>query len=67
MVKRSRIITIEPKRGRGRPSLGDTAAMTLRLPGNLPAEIDALLEDREARADFIRIAIEREIARRRRS
>jgi len=41
--------------------------MTLRLPGNLPAEIDALLEDREARADFIRIAIEREIARRRRS
>jgi metal-responsive CopG/Arc/MetJ family transcriptional regulator len=41
--------------------------MTLRLPGHLPAAIDAVLEEREARADFIRAAIERELGRRRRA
>lgn len=38
--------------------------MTLRLPGHYPARIDAMLEDRETRANFIRAAIERELARR---
>lgn len=40
--------------------------MSLRLAGEVPEAIDRLLTERESRADFIRAAIDRELARRRR-
>lgn len=54
----------DKKRGRGRPSLGATEAMTLRLPGDLMRRLDSALAEGEARAAFIRSAIERELRRR---
>lgn len=38
-----------------------------RFPGGTLARIDAVLEEKEKRAEFIRIAIEREIERRERA
>lgn len=54
------------KRGRGRPPKGADYTMSLRLAAEVPETIDGLLYERESRSDFIRSAIDREIARRKR-
>lgn len=47
----------------GRPKLWGKPVL-VKLPEGMPERIDALLEASEARTDFIRQAIEREIKRR---
>jgi hypothetical protein len=51
------------KRKVGRPSLGATETLKIKLPGALLSQIDALVEP-GGRSALIREAIEREIARR---
>lgn len=47
----------------GRPKINDEQTPA-RFPGGTLAKIDAALADGEKRSDFIRKAVEREIARR---
>ena len=55
------------KNRRGRPSLGEgeTVQIALKLPRSLIDAIATSLAERETRAEMIRLAIEREIERRR--
>jgi hypothetical protein len=68
MKKRSRNVAAPnpEKRGRGRPSLGDTEMLMVRVPGGTLARIDQIAGAGK-RAEFVRGAIEREITRRSRS
>ena len=53
---------VDPKkRGKGRPSLGDTIMVPIRLPAAMIAEIDAVAGPGK-RSEFIREAITRELA-----
>jgi len=56
----------QDKRGRGRPPLGNAVMVPLRLPAEMVAAIDEAAGPGR-RAAFVRAAIERELARRRKS
>jgi hypothetical protein len=54
------------RRGRGRPATGQKANLVTRVDAETSAAIGSLLAPDERPSDFVRAAIEREIARRRR-
>jgi hypothetical protein len=67
MGKRSRIVTgMAPKRGPGRPadSAEFTEVIMIRAPTGTRARLAGAIEAPERVADVIRLAIERELARR---
>lgn len=57
-------LPISGSRGRmGRPPMNVTPTV-VRLPDDMPARIDAVLEPKEKRADLIRAAVEKEVRKR---
>jgi len=57
---------IEKKRGRGRPKTGQIPSVTIRLTPEANVSMRELLDTDETPSDFIRLAVDREIARRKR-
>jgi hypothetical protein len=53
-------ISVNKKRGRGRPATGHDKAVAVRLPEEVLARVDAWAADNEAsRSDALRVLIER--------
>jgi len=51
----------EEKRRPGRPATGRAGLLSIRLPGDIRARVDASLVDGERISDFVRAAIDREL------